>query len=121
MSDGDESDLGTDATNPDSDGDGSLDGEEVADGTDPNDPTSGGAETITPTNGFWEFSNVSIANDGCNIGFILGLVGGIESILPEGFDVATGGPSSFDGSIQGRGDVAYPQHQLRSSDQSEPR
>jgi hypothetical protein len=102
LSDGDESTSGTDPNNADSDGDGALDGEEVADGTDPNDPNSGGADPITPTSGFWEFSNINISNDGCNIATVLSLAGGIESVIPAGFDVATGGPSSFEGTIQGQ-------------------
>ena len=102
LTDSEEIAEGTDPNNIDSDGDGATDGEEIDAGTDPNDSNSGGADPILPTEGFWTFSDVAIVTDGCNISTILSFVGGIEGILPAGFDIATGSPTSFDGSIQGQ-------------------
>jgi len=102
LTDGEEIANGTDPNNGDSDGDGALDGDEVSGGTDPNDPTSGGEEAVVPTEGLWKFYSATIANDGCNIGLILGFAGlSIGDILPEGFDVTGATETSFTGSMVG--------------------
>ena len=102
LDDSEELAEGTDPNNADSDGDGALDGDEVEQGTDPNDESSGGVAPVLPTNGYWNFDSATVTNDGCNLSTILTLAGlGIEDILPEGFDVATGSSSSFSGSIAG--------------------